>query len=193
VFRKDITDFIATFSSVIPDGANNGFNGAYSGYTLRTSTNLGTAQIEGYELNYSQQLTALPKPFDGLSVFGNYTHLKTTGSYDNGATALANFVPETVNAGVSYTLRRVSVQGVYSYKSPYLVSYSPTPISSTYQTVDQTFDAHVQYQFRPWLSAYVDVVNIFNHAPSTYSVDQTRIYIWNVWGTQLTVGFNGRF
>ena len=193
VFRKDITDFIATFSSVIPDGANNGFNGAYPGYTLRTSTNLGTARIEGYELNYSQQLTALPKPFDGLGVFGNYTHLKTTGSYDNGATALANFVPETVNAGVSYTLRGVTVQGVYAYKSPYLVSYSPTPISSTYQTVDETFNVHVQYQFRPWLNAYVDVVNLFNRAPSTYSIDQTRIYIWNVWGTQLTVGFSGRF
>src|SRR6185295_10656906 len=73
VFRKNITDFIATFSRLIPAGTDNGFGGAYSGYTLNTSTNLGTARIEGYELNYSQQLTLLPKPFDGLGIFGNYT------------------------------------------------------------------------------------------------------------------------
>ncbi len=193
VFRKNVTDFIATFRRDIANGSDNGFDGAYAGYVLNTSTNLGTARIEGYELNYSQQLTQLPKPFNGLSAFANYTYLRTSGSYDNGATALANFVPETANAGVSYANRGVSIQVVYNYKSPFLASYSPTPLQSAWQTKDDQYDVNVQYRFRPWLSAYVDVNNVFNTAPSTYSLDESRTYIWQKWGTKVTVGISGRF
>ena len=193
VFRKNVKDFIASFRREIPAGADNGFGGDYAGYTLNTSTNLGTARIEGYELNYSQQFTMLPKPFDGLSAFANYTYIRTRGSYDNGATELANFVPETANAGVSYAYRGLSVQVVYNYKSPYLLSYSPVALQSAYQTVDKTCDVNVQYRFRSWLSAYVDVNNVFNDAPSTYSLNERRTYIWQVWGTKVTVGVSGRF
>ncbi len=193
VFRKDITDFIATFRSTIASGPDNGFDGDYAGYTLNTSTNLGTAQIEGIEFNYSQQLTMLPKPFDGLNLFANYTELRTSGSYDNGATELANFVPRVVNAGLGYAFRRVNLQVVYNYKSPYLLTYSPTPVSSVYQTQDQTVDVNLSYKFRPWLNLYVDMTNVFNHAPASYSLDTSRSYIQQVWGPKLTIGINGRF
>jgi len=193
VFRKNITDFIATFRSEIPDGNDNGFNGEYAGYTLNTSTNLGTARIEGYELNYSQQLTKLPKPFNGLGVFANYTHIKTTGSYDNGATALANFVPETSNAGFSYTYRGVTARLAYNYKSAYLLTYSPTPQSAVYQTEDATVDVNAQYQIRPWLTLYVDATNIFNKAPNMYSLNDGRVYVNPVYGTKVTFGISGRF
>lgn len=193
VFRKDITDFIATFRSEIPSGPDNGFDGDYAGYTLNTSTNLGTAQIEGYEINYSQQLRKLPKPFDGLSVFGNYTRIWTTGTYDNGATALANFVPETSNAGMSYTYRGLGLRAAYNFKSAYLTTYSPNPIQSVYQTEDATVDVNVQYQFRPWLTVYVDATNIFNKAPNTYSLNDGRIYVQPVYGTKVTIGVSGRF
>ena len=193
LFRKDITDFIATFRRDIPSGEDNGFNGDYAGYVLNTSTNLGTAKIEGFELNYSQQLTGLPKPFNGLSIFGNYTHIKTSGSYDNGATVLANFVPETSNAGLSYSFRGLGLRVAYNYKSAYLLTYSPTPIQSAYQTEDATVDVNVQYQIRPWLTVYMDATNIFNKAPNTYSLNDGRIYVQPVYGTKVTFGFSGRF
>jgi TonB-dependent receptor len=104
-FRKDITDFLYRITSIVGAGGNNGFDGRYEGFELTSTGNLGSARVEGVELNYSQQLRWLPRPFDGLSVFANYTRLRTAGSYAEGVAELADFVPTTYNIGGSFSYR----------------------------------------------------------------------------------------
>ena len=58
-FYRSISNFIISTSSIIPAGANNGFNGLYTGYLLSTSGNLNNAIDEGYEL---QLQGAVPLP-----------------------------------------------------------------------------------------------------------------------------------
>ncbi len=193
VFRKNIDGFIATSQGPIPAGADNGFDGQYAGYTLITRQNLSTARIEGYELNYDQQLRMLPAPFNTLSVFANYTHIKTTGTYDDGANDLANFVPETYNAGVSYAFRRAQLRVSYNYTSAYLLSYNANPISATRQAGSGSLGANFTYQVRPWLKFSVDAFNILNDWPNNYSLTQDRVTVSEVYGTRITFAVSGRF
>ena len=66
----------------------------------------------------------------GLNLFANYTHIKTEGTYDNGAAALANFVPTSYNWGVSYAFKRLQVRVAMNHLSPYLLQFSPDPIAA---------------------------------------------------------------
>lgn len=194
VFRKDIKDYIANFTSIIGTGPDNGFNGNYAGYDLVTSTNLGSAKIEGVEFNYQQQLRMLPAPFDGLSVFGNYTKLETEGSYAFGAAQLARFVPETANAGLGYAWRSFQIRGVYTYKSAFVNTVNNnTPALSVYVSSDPTFDLNIQYQWKPTVNFYLDYVNVFNKAPSWYTIHGDRRQMSEVYGARLSVGISGRF
>lgn len=187
VFRKDISDFISLRRIIIDEGE-------YAGFTLITHENLTSARIEGYELNYYQQLRFLPGILQGLSVFANYTHIKTHGTYDDGNTELANFIPETINAGLSWTYGRINARVSYNYKSGYLSSYSTEArLATRYESIG-TWDASLSYTIkRSWLTFSVNVVNIGNDWPSAYAINPNALDIIESYGTRITVGFNGRF
>ena len=192
-FRKDITNFIANSVMMIGGGAGNGFNGRYENFELTTTGNLGSAFVKGVELGYSQQLRFLPKPIDRASIFANYTGLQTEGSYANGATELANFVPRTWNVGAAVVWGRLETRVTYHYKSGYLSGYSPVPVSQTRVFDDPTVDLNLQYRVRPALTVYVDYINIFNNSPDWWHVTKRHILMSELYGSRLNVGVSGRF
>ena len=124
VFRKDIKDFLARSVDEIDAGPNNGFGGDFAGFVLSTTTNQGDATVEGWEINYNQRLTFLPKPFNGLQIFGNYTYLTTSGVYREGAAELAGFVPRAANAGASFRWRKLEARIAWRYTGDQLRSYN---------------------------------------------------------------------
>lgn len=193
-FRKDISDFIATFTSVVPSGTDNGFGGQYAGYELVTTSNSGKAQVQGFEINYQQQLTMLPKPFSGLGVFGNYTKLKSSGNFLFGSSQLALFVPETYNLGGSFNWRGFQFRASYNYKSSFLNTInSGNPALSVYIDRDPTVDLNVSYKINEKFTIFADYVNIFNKAPSWYTINRSRTQLAEVYGSRLAVGVSGRF
>ena len=58
-FQKTIKDYIVSgvISGTVPTGSDNGYNGDFGGYTILTSSNGGTAYVQGWELTYQQQFT----------------------------------------------------------------------------------------------------------------------------------------
>lgn len=82
-FHKVIKDFIVSGieSGIIDTGPNNGYSGEYGGYTLLSSTNAGTAYVQGWGLSYQQQYTFLPGPLKGLGAMINFTALEAHGDY----------------------------------------------------------------------------------------------------------------
>lgn len=192
-FRKDISNFINRSTRLIGDGANNGFGGRYEDFELTTSGNLGSAFVEGVELSYTQQLRGLPSPFNGLSVFANYTGLKTQGSYAEGVSELANFVPRTYNIGLIQSWRKWEARVTYHFKSGYLMTYNADPAAQTRVTDDPTVDVNVQYRFRPGLTVFVDYINIFNNSPDWWSASPRHITMSELYGARLNVGVSGRF
>jgi TonB-dependent receptor len=192
-FRKDISNFIATSVVMIGSGQENGFNGRYANFELTTTGNLGSAFVTGTELGYNQQLRFLPKPFDRVSVFANYTGLKTEGTYASGASELANFVPRTYNVGVNVVVGRLETRVTYHYKSGYLSGYSPVPVSQTRVFDDPTVDLNLQFRLRPALTLFVDYINIFNNSPDWWHVTKRHILMSELYGSRLNVGVSGRF
>jgi iron complex outermembrane recepter protein len=194
VFRKDVDDFIAADSVAIGSGANNGFNGQYSGFTLVTTRNFGSARIEGYEINYNQRLTMLPRPFDGLAIFANYTHLKTSGTYSDGAEELEGFVPKILNAGIYYSWKRVELRAAYNHMGRYLSTYSSDVLQRIRQTPVETWDFNAQYRLSSRVTLFGDVLNAFDKRSSQYTAgDPNRIMNVEAYGPRFSVGVSGRF
>ncbi len=189
-FFKDMTDFIHRNISIIDDG------GIWDGYSQLTKTNLGSATVEGFEVNYSQQFTFLPKPFNGLSAFANYTHIKTEGSYADGAAELARFIPENFNAGLSFTWRKLELKASYNYQADHLWAYNnDEPRLNERMKAAELWDFNLQYRFSRTMKFFVDVSNAFNEHPDIYysGQDKARILTAERFGTRVSVGVSGRF
>lgn len=195
-FQKRISDFIAREVSVIEGGAGNGFDGNYQGFDLVTTRNYGRANIKGYEINYSQQLRKLPRPFNSLTVNGNWTRIQSEGYYGNSASGdeLVEFIPRTSNAGLSWKLGRFTIRAQYNYQGTFLNSYNADPEQRIYSTNNETWDGGALYDLNGKFSLYADVTNIFNKEPSWFrGRDRGRVVMSEVFGTRIAAGITGRF
>ena len=193
-FHKKVSDFISADTRVVGNGADNGFGGQYEGFDWVTNRNYGSATIKGYELNYQQQLRMLPKPFDTLSIFANYTQIETSGDYGNGSDELVRFIPKTANAGLSWRYARFEFRASYNFKSGYLMTYNANPWQRQRTSGVETADFNLQYSFNPKFTVFLDVVNAFNRWESWYTgTDRGRVIMSEVYGTRLSAGVSGRF
>jgi TonB-dependent receptor len=194
LFRKDITDFISRNIVEIAAGADNGFGGNFAGFRLNTTSNLGSAKMEGLEFSYNQRLVMLPKPFDGLGLFANFTELKTAGTYANGVVELAGFVPRTVNAGLSYTWRGIETRASWRYKSAYFMNYNADQLARSRLRPLENLDFSVKYNVRRGVAVYFDVYNILNSPEVTYNaLNPQRVILNDLLGTRYNLGVSGRF
>ena len=194
VFRKDIKDFLSRTSDDIDAGPDNGFGGNYAGFVLNTTSNQGEATIEGYEVNYNQRLTMLPKPFNGLGLFANYTYLETSGTYREGAAELAGFVPKTANAGASFRWRKVEARVAWRYTGAHLRSYNANVYAQNRFRPVEAIDINLLYQLTPRFGFFFDIVNLKNKWPENYTgTDQGRVTFSDSYGTRYNMGISGRF
>lgn len=193
-FRKNITNFLSRTSDEIEFGADNGFDGQFGGFTLNTTTNGGKATVEGWEINYSQQLAFLPKPFNGLGLFANYTALETSGIYAEGARELAGFVPETANAGASFRWRKFEARIAWRYTSAYLRSYNANVYAQSSFRPVETTDISVKYSVSPRFGVYLDAINVGNNWPQNFTgTDEGRVTFADDYGVRFNLGITGRF
>lgn len=194
VFRKDITDFLSRTSDEIDAGPGNGFGGDFAGFVLNTTLNQGKAKVEGWEINYNQRLTMLPRPFNGLQLFGNYTYLKTSGVYREGAAELAGFVPRTANAGVSFRWRKLEARGAWRYTGDQLRSYNALVHQQNRFRPVESIDLNFLYQFSARFGFFFDVINLKDKWPENYTGrDRGRITFSDSYGTRYNAGVSGRF
>lgn len=194
LFHKDITNFISRSLSTIGSGSNNGFDGRYENFNLNRTFNVGDATVKGFELNYNQNFAMLPKPFNGLSVFANYTYIKTDGSYDNGVRELNGFVPKTANLGVAYRWRDFSTRVSYNYTGDFLRTRNNDINQQLRFRPKETYDISFQYQYSQKVSFFLDLINITDSWPVWYTGTNTeRVRIVDSYGARANVGISGRF
>ncbi len=201
-FHKDIRDFITarTPRPIIETGADNGFDGRYAGFELATQTNLNNATIDGWEFNYNQRFTWLPKPFNGLGAFANYTRLVTTGSTTVPPapgtvpnTQLVDFVPNTYNVGLTFDSHGFGARVEYHFKGRYKTGNNAEPMLVAYQSSDKTVDVNLSYRVTRSVTLFVDVVNLFNQSPFNYTGTTSRRQVNEVYGMRVNYGVSGRF
>jgi iron complex outermembrane receptor protein len=195
LFRKDIVDYIARYSTLVESGADNGFDGEYAGYTLSTTRNQGSARVQGLEASYSQQLRRLPGPLANLSVFANGTWIQTEGNYGGAGVVreLVNFVPRTWNAGLNWRGQRFSASIKYNVRSRYLVSRN----ANTGETIRQRENARLDLGAtckvgRRW-TLYADATNALSEPEIWDSAVPGRVNRYGELAAALNFGLRADF
>jgi iron complex outermembrane receptor protein len=199
-FHKTIRDYFVNgvLSGTVGSGADNGFNGEYSGFSILTSENLGTAIVQGWEFNYQHQFTFLPGPLKGLGISANYTLLDTHGDFGSTTTLktgqVPGFVPRTANLILSWRYRGFGSRIVLNRTSEFLNAYTAAGSGRNQYTLERTIvNVGMAYQVNPQLSFSVDVGNVFNETQTFYRGVRDQISEVRIPGTTVTVGVSGRF
>jgi TonB-dependent receptor len=199
-FHKTIEDYFVNGVEVgtVPPGEDNGYNGEYTGFTILTRENLGTAIVQGWEISYQQQFTFLPGLLKGLGFGANFTFLDTHGNFggtvERGSGEVAGFVPRTSNVNLSWRYRAWGARIVANRTSDYLNAFTATGSGRNQYTVERTVvNIGAAYQFKPWLSFSVDVGNVFNESQTFYRGIPDQISTVRIPGTTVTFGVSGRF
>ena len=203
IFTKRIENYIFTDSSqFVAGGAGNGFQGQYEGYGLTTSSNGGTAQIDGLELSYQQQLTFLRGWLKGFGIYANFTKLQTEGNnsaFQTGPTSTAGgtlpgFLSTSGNVGISYRGHGIDFRPQAVFRGRYLISNSTDPALVTYQEAKVTWSVKSRYAFTRRLSVFLDLENIFSEPVSkTYALYPDRVILDYQFPTKIVAGITGRF
>jgi len=201
LFYKGINQFIVSADAgTIGTGPDNGFDGNYSGYLLRSQFNGGKARVRGVEVNWQRQFSNLPGAFKGLGAFANFTVLTTDGNYGgdlnnpaNQVTDLAMFVPRTMNFGVSYNYKGFNTRVLVNHTSDYLVDYATSVARMRYFDERTTVNASASYRLNKHFSIYCDFINIFNEPQRWYRYSEDRLAQAIITGTTVNFGVSGRF
>ncbi len=198
VFQKKLKDFIVSLGGeTVPNGPDNGFGGSYGGYNLITDRNAGTATIQGIELSFQQQLTFLPGTLKRMSFFANYTRLTTEGDY--GTTGprttnlVPNFVPTTVNAGLTFPWKNFSARLLVNHTGEFLVGYSTDRSRLRYKMARTACNVNLSYTVSPKLQFYFDIQNMFNARQEWFYFERSRTQADFDNGAFVNFGISGRF
>jgi iron complex outermembrane receptor protein len=119
---------------------------------LFTTTTQGTdvTTLRGMEIEYSQALRFLPKPFDGFSVRGSYTR-----NYADGETTL--LAPHAATGGLTYARRKWNVYANYKWTDDNVQSLAT--VRRSYKA-EGKLDIGGTYRFTPRWSVYFYARNI---------------------------------
>ena len=190
VFRKDVKDFIISRSMTAAERTqaitDYGLNPADFGVTPGTIKENGSkSSIQGFEVAYAQNLTFLPKPFDGLNVQANFTYIDITATdadpyraIDTLYSQLRAVAPKTANFILGYRYKNFSTTITTNWVDESLyggfvntnyftgTANTTTPASDTRLTLNKdeklTTDVKVEYAIDQRFSVYFLVRNITN-------------------------------
>lgn len=165
LFRKDITDFFGqTRTAATPALLEDlGLSDEYLTYDIITKRNAGDATLDGVELSYRQSIDVFLPAAKGLQVYGNLTYMDLDGPNE---ADFVNFVPVTVNYGVSYTRARfrgdVSVAHFTERRIQPVVSNATTETNSYLHNPSNTsVSASLEYRFSRRYALYGSARNLF--------------------------------
>ncbi|MDI1247924.1 MAG: TonB-dependent receptor [Lacunisphaera sp.] len=179
LYRKEISDFMTQVTQILgPDGGP--FGAPFAGYELVTRENTGAATVKGLEIAYQQQFVFLPGFLSGLGGYANWTNvdakgnLPTTGSTTVGA--LQNYIPDTVNAGLTYQRSPWSIRVLGFWRSGYVLQYNVNPAQSYLRRRILDMDLKLEYKFNNRLRLFLDVYNLLESEPLTSAGNTFRDY-----------------
>ncbi len=161
------------------------------------TANGGKSALAGVELSYSQNLTFLPKPFNGLNVQANFTYVDVTSSdpdplkaLDTKYSQLRAVSPKTADLILSYRVRKLSLTTTTNWVSESLFggfvatsfftgtaanakTGAPDTRLAIYRDQKATTDFKVEYAFNRKFAVHFLVRNIFN----SQRIDYYRGYL----------------
>ena len=199
-FHKKIKDYFSGSIDLgtVGTGADNGFGGDYAGYSIRGQSNLGTANITGWEFSYLQQFTFLPGALKGLSASVNYTLLDTKGNFggtvERTTGQVPGFIPRSGNVSLNWRFHKLSTRVVVNRVGSYIRNFTAVGSGANlYTRARQIVNTGIAYQLRPSVSLSMDIQNVFNQEQSWYRGNPDNLAQVYIPGVTITFGVTGRF
>ena len=225
-YVKDVSNYFIgdsmTAAEIVAIAADYGYDPTEfaSGAVVR---NGGKSRLSGVELSYAQNLSFLPKPFDGLNIQANYTYTNVAVSdpdpmraIDLEYSQLRAVSPQTANFILGYRYRAFSLTTTTNWVSESLfggfvagsfitgtkgTATLPDTRLANYRDEKLTTDIKVEYALNPHIAVYFLVRNVFN----SQRIDYNRGYLpqnqnvvlpfnrYEFGEPHLTLGIRGRF
>ncbi|MES2694497.1 MAG: TonB-dependent receptor [Verrucomicrobiota bacterium] len=203
-FRREFKNFFgATVFSPSDDflALYNLDPGTYGGYDVSTQYNLpGKVRMEGYEIDYKQALTFLPRWARGVQVFANGSSQRALGD-ENGD--FAGFVPKSGNLGISLTRPKYNLRVNWNFTSRQRVNaiapgLSIDPGTFTWTSERLYMDVSGEYNLTKHFTLFANLRNLTGvfddtqvEGPNTPEVAQLRqrFDLGSLW----TFGVKARF
>ena len=150
-------------------------NDPYDGWEVTQPIQGETATLLGVELNWQQQMTSLPAPWDGLGIYVNYTHTTSTADIsgqfpdreDNDELPLPGQAGNVGNFAVSYQKFGITSRLSLNYNDGFLFTIGDDDTEDIYQASHLQLDFSTSYQILSNLQVYVQANNLTD-APLVY-------------------------
>ncbi len=217
LFKKDIASFVQTrqITSVfhnnafgIPDSVATAACGTLAGcdttttawsFSVPTSTDGGP--LTGFELSYQQAFTSLPGLLANTGVIMNYTSVKSSIDYVNGAGVvvatndLTGLSRKSYNATVYYEDDRISARLSASHRDKYLTRVPGQEAGTDFDGTNETFnlDASVQYTINDNFKVTFEGVNLTDEFQDQYNDSSDRLSFYHHTGSEYIVGIRYSF
>jgi len=184
LFYKDIDNPIFTQVQVLEDVD---FEGRfYSELELEQPQNANNGEILGVELNFQQQFSMLPSPFDGFGVQLNYTYSDSEADVFGRNTKVPFFLQSkhVGNAVLFYEKAGWELRLAYSYRSEYLEAVGDSAETDLYVEDYGRLDFKTSYEFSDSVTAFLQLQNLTDEPVRFFSGNSSRlaeneVYSWN--------------
>jgi TonB-dependent receptor len=155
-FYKDIENFIVDTTFNDP-GVFNGI--AYDEAVI--PLNGENAEVYGFEFSFSQVMTFLPDPFDGLLVQFNYTYTDATGTLADGRVIdLPSSSQNTFNAVLGYEKGPFSFRLAGTYRDKYLDEAGDSADEDRIVASHFGLDASMKFDITRNIQLFAELINI---------------------------------
>lgn len=200
LFDKKITNYIISDVTIIPPGNDNGFEGQYAGYELRTQDNGGTGRFRGVEVSANQDLRPYlqfaPEMVRGWDVFANYTNTFKGEAPDRSGRIVQptapNFYKWNANYGIGYQSPRrtlyAQVRTVIYPRAVQAYANGTTDQRNTYEARHQRWDFTLRYRFSRSYALELTGANIFED-PSRKFIQGNRVTQQRDYGASYVLSF----
>ncbi|MEO8114217.1 MAG: TonB-dependent receptor, partial [Phenylobacterium sp.] len=157
--------------------------------------------VDGFEINYQQAFTFLPGLLSHTGLLLNYTGVKSSIEYVNGAGAvvatndLTQLSRKAYNATLYYEDDKLSARVSVSHRSKYLTrvpgAEAGTNVDGTNGTTN--VDASVQYTWNDHLKFTLEGVNLTDEWQDQYNDSSNRVSFYHHTGREFLLGFRYKY
>jgi TonB-dependent receptor len=190
VFRREISDYIASTTKIIDADTPIDLDGNFVGYNLTQRLNAGRSIQEGLELAYSQQLSFLPGWWKGFGVLANATFIRANTELVGQAKIyeVPNVLPRIYNFGLTYRHHNFNARLKLNVRSAYVTNIPGTSRQKNFRGQQAQVAGNFDYNLTRRAKLTLDLNNIFNEQPYSYTTKSSRMTNKGTWGAYITLG-----
>lgn len=160
-FHKDVDNPVFSNEYTLRDTTFEGLN--FRTLAFSRPENAESGKVTGMELNYQQQLTMLPAPFDGLGFSVNYTLVDSEEKLFSRPTESLRFAKQAdsiYNIALYYEKYRWQARVGYTFTGDFIKSFGEDINSDQYQSERKIIDLKLSYRLNEHFSVFADVINL---------------------------------